>query len=94
MGRASSRKGGIKQGHMKTLGDGYIHYLDFGDGFMNNTYVQTYQTAEFKHAKFIIFNCVSKVFLKKARFLYSVSAYVNHFVFHFFSMKLFIFHIT
>lgn len=59
---ASSRKGGIKQGHMKTLGDGYIHYLDFGDGFMNDTYVKTYQTAEFKHAKFIIFNCVSKVF--------------------------------
>ena len=42
--------GGITKGHKENLrGDGYVHYLDCGDGVYRCVYVKTYQIVYFKH---------------------------------------------
>ena len=46
---------GLQKG-MKTLGgDGYVHYLDWGDGFTSVHLCQNYQVVHFKYVAFTIF---------------------------------------
>ena len=46
---------GLQKG-MKTLGgDGYVHYLDCGDGFTSVHLCQDHQAVHFKYVAFTIF---------------------------------------
>ena len=55
MGADRSWNEGLQKG-MKTLGgDGYVHYLDCGDGFTSVHLCQNYQVVHFKYVAFTIF---------------------------------------
>lgn len=51
--------------HEETLGgDGYVHYLDYGDGFTGGYVCQIYQIKHFKYVQFIL----CPLYLNKAVF--------------------------
>ena len=54
-------------GHKETLGgDGYVYYLDSGDGIMGYGYVRTHQIIYIKCAVFYVcINCTLIKLLKK-----------------------------
>ena len=69
---AKEQEGEITKGDEETLGDkGYVHYPDCGDGFMEFTYIKTYQIVHFKYVQFITCQYLNKVvFLKKNCYLF------------------------
>ena len=46
------------------VGNGYVHYLDCGNGFMDVSLCQIYQAIHFKHVQYIVCQLVSIKLLK------------------------------
>lgn len=53
---------------METSSDGCIHDLDFGSGFMSDTYVKTHLSTEFKPVHLLYAILSHKCFLKRPLF--------------------------
>lgn len=64
VGRKRNGKRIIKWCEETLGGNGYVHYLDCGNGFMDVSLCQIYQAIHFKHVQYIVRLLVSIKLLK------------------------------